>query len=384
MIVMKFGGTSVKDEAAISRVIGIVRGRLAEKPLVVVSAMSKVTRNLCSLGEAAAAGNEAEVSMILKELRERHFGTAAELMQGGLLEETKSRLAEILESLSGMAAKVAGAGKLDDDMNSAIISCGELMSSIIVAAAMNAAGLRCTWLDARKMMTTDSAWLAARPDMDATEAKVRKAVDGSAEVFLTQGFIAADAAGRTTVLGFEGSDYSAAIFGRCLDADRVEIWTDVDGIRSADPRIVEDTCRIERLSYAEAAEMAYMGARVLHPLTIYPAREKNIPIHVLNSARPDGAGSVVCGDCADIPEGPKSVALMTAEDLKEVVSMAASDMDGKSRISVIGKGVAAVLDKIGKVAGEAVVSENGLSASVMVPEADARRIVVELHKLLFV
>ncbi|SKC36944.1 aspartate kinase [Bacteroidales bacterium WCE2008] len=381
---MKFGGTSVKDEAAISRVIGIVRGRLAEKPLVVVSAMSKVTRNLCSLGEAAAAGNEAEVSMILKELRERHFGTAAELMQGGLLEETKSRLAEILESLSEMAAKVAGAGKLDDDMNSAIISCGELMSSIIVGAAMNAAGLRCTWLDARKMMTTDSAWLAARPDMDATEAKVRKAVDGSAEVFLTQGFIAADTAGRTTVLGFEGSDYSAAIFGRCLDAARVEIWTDVDGIRSADPRIVEDTCRIERLSYAEAAEMAYMGARVLHPLTIYPAREKNIPIHVLNSARPDGAGSVVCGDCADIPEGPKSVALMTAADLKEVVSMAASDMDGKSRISVIGKGVAAVLDKIGKVAGEAVVSENGLSASVMVPEADARRIVVELHKLLFV
>ncbi|MBO7365248.1 MAG: aspartate kinase, partial [Bacteroidales bacterium] len=352
---MKFGGTSVKDEAAISRVIGIVRGRLAEKPLVVVSAMSKVTRNLCSLGEAAAAGNEAEVSMILKELRERHFGTAAELMRGGLLEETKTRLGEILESLSGMAAKVAGAGKLDDDMNSAIISCGELMSSIIVAAAMNAAGLRCTWLDARKMMTTDSAWLAARPDMDATEAKVRKAVDGSAEVFLTQGFIAADAAGRTTVLGFEGSDYSAAIFGRCLDADRVEIWTDVDGIRSADPRIVEDTCRIERLSYAEAAEMAYMGARVLHPLTIYPAREKNIPIHVLNSAKPDGAGSVVCGDCADIPEGPKSVALMTAADLKEVVSMAASDMDGKSRISVIGKGVAAVLDKIGKVAGEAVV-----------------------------
>ena len=384
MIVMKFGGTSVKDEAAISRVIGIVRGRLAEKPLVVVSAMSKVTRNLCSLGEAAAAGNETEVSMILKELRERHFGTAAELMQGGLLEETKTRLAEILESLSEMAAKVAKAGKLADDMNSAIISCGELMSSIIVVAAMNAAGLRCTWLDARKMMTTDSAWLAARPDMDATEAKVRKAVDGSAEVFLTQGFIASDAAGRTTVLGFEGSDYSAAIFGRCLDAARVEIWTDVDGIRSADPRIVEDTCRIEKLSYAEAAEMAYMGARVLHPLTIYPAREKNIPIHVLNSARPDGAGSVVCGDCADIPEGPKSVALMTAADLKEVVSMAASDMDGKSRISVIGKGVASVLDKIRKVAGEAVVSENGLSASVMVPEADTRRIVVELHKLLFV
>jgi len=384
MIVMKFGGTSVKDEAAISRVIAIVRGRLAEKPLVVVSAMSKVTRNLCSLGEAAASGNASEVETILGELRERHFKTAAALMQGSLLDDTRARVGEILDSLKALSSKVAEAGTLADDMNAAIISCGELMSSVIVAAAMNAAGLRCTWLDARKMMTTDSAWLAARPDLAATEAKVRKAVDGSAEVFLTQGFIASDAAGRSTVLGFEGSDYSAAIFGRCLDASRVEIWTDVDGIRSADPRIVDDTCRIERLSYDEAAEMAYMGARVLHPLTIYPAREKNIPIHVLNSARPDGAGSVVCGDCSEIPEGPKSVALMTAADLREVVSMAASDMDGKSRISVIGKGVGSVLGIIGKVAGEAVVSENGLSASVMVPEADARKLVVEIHKLLFV
>lgn len=323
MILMKFGGTSVKDKNAIERVISIVRGRMADKPLVVVSALAKVTRVLCSIAEEAEAQHLNEVDELLDSLRDRHTSLAVELLSGNpeILNNCVSEVNAVLDSLTDFAHGVCQIGELSPRSYARIVSTGEVLSSKIVAAAMNVYGLSCRWLDARKMIVTDCSYMSAVPDLAATEANVKRFVPEAAKgvsVVLTQGFIASSVEGSPSVLGFEGSDYSAAIFGMALDADRIEIWTDVDGIQSADPRKIADTHRIDRVSYDEASEMAYLGARVLHPLTIEPARRRNIPVHVLNSMSPDAPGSVVTHECVAV--GPKTVAVKDDIDYLEITS----------------------------------------------------------------
>ena len=320
---MKFGGTSVKDKNAIERVISIVRGRMADKPLVVVSALAKVTRVLCSIAEEAEAQHLNEVDELLDSLRDRHTSLAVELLSGNpeILNNCVSEVNAVLDSLTDFAHGVCQIGELSPRSYARIVSTGEVLSSKIVAAAMNVYGLSCRWLDARKMIVTDRSYMSAIPDLAATEANVKRFVPEAAKgvsVVLTQGFIASSVEGSPSVLGFEGSDYSAAIFGMALDADRIEIWTDVDGIQSADPRKIADTHRIDRVSYDEASEMAYLGARVLHPLTIEPARRRNIPVHVLNSMSPDAPGSVVTHECVAV--GPKTVAVKDDIDYLEITS----------------------------------------------------------------
>lgn len=313
MIIMKFGGTSVQNEEAIENVISIVRSRLRERPLVVVSALARVTRLLCEIADEAEAQHEDRVRELLAGVRERHVELAGNLLadRPELLRKCMEKLDHRFSRLESFVGGVCRIGELSPRSEARIISNGELLSSIIAGYAFNARGVSCKWLDARKMVVTDENYMSARPDLDATEANVRRAVaeEGKgADVVITQGFIASSSEGFTSVLGFEGSDYSAAIFGMALGATRVEIWTDVDGIRTADPRTVGDTQRIEKVSYEEAAEMAAMGARVLHPLTIEPARKKNIPILVLNSTRTDCPGTVVTRS-DEVPDGPKSVAV---------------------------------------------------------------------------
>lgn len=320
---MKFGGTSVKDKNAIERVISIVRGRMADKPLVVVSALAKVTRVLCGIAEEAEAQHLKEVDELLDSLRDRHTSLAVELLSGNpeILNNCVSEVNAVLDSLTDFAHGVCQIGELSPRSYARIVSTGEVLSSKIVAAAMNVYGLSCRWLDARKMIVTDCSYMSAVPDLAATEANVKRFVPEAAKgvsVVLTQGFIASSVEGSPSVLGFEGSDYSAAIFGMALDADRIEIWTDVDGIQSADPRKISDTHRIDRVSYDEASEMAYLGARVLHPLTIEPARRRNIPVHVLNSMSPDAPGSVVTHEC--VAAGPKTVAVKDDIDYLEITS----------------------------------------------------------------
>lgn len=320
---MKFGGTSVKDKNAIERVISIVRGRMADKPLVVVSALAKVTRVLCGIAEEAEAQHLNEVDELLDSLRDRHTSLAVELLSGNpeILNNCVSEVNAVLDSLTDFAHGVCQIGELSPRSYARIVSTGEVLSSKIVAAAMNVYGLSCRWLDARKMIVTDCSYMSAVPDLAATEANVKRFVPEAAKgvsVVLTQGFIASSVEGSPSVLGFEGSDYSAAIFGMALDADRIEIWTDVDGIQSADPRKIADTHRVDRVSYDEASEMAYLGARVLHPLTIEPARRRNIPVHVLNSMSPDAPGSVVTHEC--VAAGPKTVAVKDDIDYLEITS----------------------------------------------------------------
>jgi aspartate kinase len=311
MIVMKFGGTSVQDEEAIRRVISIVRGRLSQHPLVVVSALAKVTRLLGEIASEAESQHEEKVKELLQQLSERHFGLAKALLSSnpGLLDECLGDVRKHIQGLETFVGGVCQIGELSPRSHARVISMGEILSSTIISYAFNAEGISCKWIDARRMVTTDDNYLNARPDMSVTEANVKRIIgleSNGTDIILTQGFVASTAAGTTSVLGFEGSDYSAAIFGMALEAERVEIWTDVDGIRTTDPRLLDGTKKIDAISYEEAAEMAAMGARVLHPLTIEPARQKNIPILVLNSKNPSCEGTVV-ERSDEAPEGPKAV-----------------------------------------------------------------------------
>ena len=310
MIVMKFGGTSVANFEAITRTIFIIGGRLDQKPVVVVSALSKVTDLLYRISDAAASKDLPQTRELLGQLRKRHVDLTEELLaQSMLKEEAVARVNELCDSLEGIAMAVCSLGELSDRNKAVIISTGEYLSSTIISYAMNAKGIRTKWVDARTMMITSESYLKGEPDMDAIAAKVpgviAQAYEGM-DAVITQGFVGVTSEGRPTVLGRGGSDYSASLIGMAVDAERIEIWTDVDGVRTADPRYVQNTKSLEQISFEEAAEMAHFGAKVLHPLTIEPAVKKNIPIYVLNSMNPSGKGTAILRNEL-IEDGVKSV-----------------------------------------------------------------------------
>lgn len=310
MIVMKFGGTSVANFEAITRTIFIIGGKLDQKPVVVVSALSKVTDLLYKISDAAAAKNEAETKELLAQLRQRHVDLAAELLaQSVLKDEAVAKVNSICDTLDSIAMAVCSLGELSERNKAIIISKGEYLSSTIIAHAMNAKGIRTKWVDAREMMVTNQSYLKGEPDMNAIAEKVPGVVAQAYEgmdAIITQGFVGVTPEGEPTVLGRGGSDYSASLIGMAIDAERIEIWTDVDGVRTADPRKVQNTKYLEKISFEEAAEMAHFGAKVLHPLTIEPAVKKNIPIYVLNSMNPSGKGTAILRNEL-IEDGVKSV-----------------------------------------------------------------------------
>ena len=312
MIVMKFGGTSVGSREAVERTVGIVRGRLQERPVVVVSAMSKVTDMLYAISDALEAGDKDAADLAFAELRQKHLETAAALLPSDPIwrEEAYSRISDICDSLQNFADEVIGGHLEMDKRRKAIIdSKGEYLSSNMICCYMNSVGIRTEWVDAREFMLTDNDYLQGIPDMHEIERRCPKVIDAAfaaAEAVITQGFVCKTADGSEGVLGRGGSDYSASIIGMAIDASRIEIWTDVDGVQSADPRKVSNTRRISRISFEEAAEMAAYGAKVLHPKTIEPAVSKNIPVMVLNSMNPDGQGTVIL-QSAFIEDGVRSV-----------------------------------------------------------------------------
>ena len=310
MIIMKFGGTSVANFEAITRTIFIIGGKLDQKPVVVVSALSKVTDLLYRISDAAASRNVTETKELLSQLRQRHVDLAAELLaQSMMKDEAIAKVNALCDALESIAMAVCSLGELSDRNKAIIISNGEYLSSTIIAYAMNSKGIRTKWVDARGMMVTNNSYLKAEPDMAAIVEKVpgvgADAYEGM-DAIITQGFVGVTRDGDPTVLGRGGSDYSASLIGMAVDAERIEIWTDVDGVRTADPRSVKNTKYLEKISFEEAAEMAHFGAKVLHPLTIEPAVKKNIPIYVLNSMNPSGKGTAILRNEL-IEDGVKSV-----------------------------------------------------------------------------
>jgi aspartate kinase len=303
-VIMKFGGTSVADAEAMRRVMAIVKDHLsrsdrATPPVVVVSAMSKVTDRLIESARLAAEGDGEAAAKLLNDLLERHVGVAMSLVQGAGLSALVAQLTAEFSALIETVRTLARHREVSPASHDAIVAVGELASSQIVAAAFAAGGMPAAWLDARTVLVTDDEHMAAVPDMDATCRRTRDAVGArraAGEVTVLGGFIGATAAGVTTTLGRGGSDYSAAIFGACLDVDEIQIWTDVDGMLTADPRVVAEPRLVPQLSFLEASELAYFGAKVLHPSTILPAIAKNIPVRILNSRRPEIAGTMITAE----------------------------------------------------------------------------------------
>ncbi len=298
MTVMKFGGTSVQDAAAIAQLVKIV-GQRSGRRLVIVSALAKVTDGLLRLAELCEAGDGAAAERMVNELRERHLHVGRELnLSPAQLEPITGYFSELLN----LAQALSTLKEVTPRSRDTLASFGELCSSRLVQGALTQSGLSAEWIDSRQLIATDSSFMSAQVDWDKTRAKVRERfAEVDCDVCVGQGFIGADGLNHTTTLGRGGSDYSAAIYGACLQADRVEIWTDVNGILSTDPRLVENAHTIRRIHFSEAAEMAYFGAKVLHPATIYPALKEKIPVWVLNSKNPNDPGTEIT---LDLPEKP--------------------------------------------------------------------------------
>jgi aspartate kinase len=292
MIVAKFGGTSVADAAALGRLIGIVRSRTADRPVVVVSALARVTDGLLALAPMVHAGDGALLDAAVVALVDRHAAAARELPGAALaLPAIAEDAAALHRELGAALGRMLRPAELD-----ALAGRGELWSSRLVAAALEAAGLAATWVDIRPIMVTDDRHGRATPYMQALADRARECLRplvDAGRVPVTQGFIGATVDGTPTTLGRGGSDFTAALLGAVLDVERVEIWTDVNGLMTADPRIVPSARTLRAASYEEAAELATFGAKVLHPATAQPLVRSGIPIVVLNSTRPDDPGTTI-------------------------------------------------------------------------------------------
>ncbi len=299
-VVMKFGGSSVVDATAIDRVCGIVAAEQdrGSVPVVVVSALGGVTDTLLGLADAARRGDAAAFDGGLESLSRRHHDQARSLGVGddaALAHALDAQFAEVASTLDD----VRRTSHASDAQLDAVAAAGELLSSRLVAAAMSTRHLPAAWVDARDVIVTDDRFTRAAPLMGEVAAAAASTIQplvSNGTIPVLGGFVGRTEDGRTTTLGRGGSDYSASVVGAAIHAAEIQIWTDVDGMLTADPRIVADAEVVRHLSFAEAAELAYFGAKVLHPSTIFPAISRNIPVRILNSLRPDQAGTLITGD----------------------------------------------------------------------------------------
>ncbi|HVP44999.1 MAG TPA: lysine-sensitive aspartokinase 3 [Bryobacteraceae bacterium] len=323
MIVMKFGGTSVEDAAAIDRAACTVRERVAEKPVVVVSALAKVTDQLLAMARAAGSGDREKAIQLSRALRERHYTVAGELLGTGVFTQFHSELEADFDSFDELLRGLAAVGELTPRSSDNVASFGERMSSKIVAAAFAVRGISTRLVDSRECVLTDSNYTHAIPIFDETNdrttARLEPLLDAG-KVPVMGGFIASNADGATTTLGRGGSDFTAAIVGAALGADRIEIWTDVDGMMTTDPNLCSNARRIKVISFDEAAELAYFGAKVLHPATLVPAIDKNIPVQVLNSRNPKNEGTRITARAPSCTNTFKAIAAKKRITVVDVVS----------------------------------------------------------------
>jgi aspartate kinase len=324
IVVMKFGGTSVEDSAAMLRTAAIVEGRLRKglKPIVVVSAMSKVTDTL--LEAAATAGHNArdEALQLSDALRRRHLATAAELVSGDRLVSLQMNIHHDFDALDDLLRGIAAVGELTARTSDHVVSFGERLSSQMVAAAFAERGMHGAHVDARHVILTDANYGKATPNelaiADAAAAHLLPLLE-EGKVPVMGGFIAS-CNGITTTLGRGGSDYTGALVGGALHAGAIEIWTDVNGIMTTDPRIVPEALRVKTISFEEAAELAYFGAKVLHPATILPAVQKNIPVWVLNSRNAENDGTKITATPPPCASPFKSIAVKKRLTIIDIVA----------------------------------------------------------------
>ncbi len=294
MIVMKFGGTSVQDAEAIDRVAGIVRERLHEQPVVVVSALARITDQLLAMASAAGAGDKAKALELCQAARERHLTTASTLLNPAAFAPIQSELEKDFGALEELLRGIVAIGELTPRTTDNIAGFGERVSSKIAAAAFCLRGINAAHVDSRQCIVTDNNFGKAVPQFEETDARLAEIIKPRLDrgcVPVMGGFIGSTREGVSTTLGRGGSDFSAAIVGAGMQAERIEIWTDVDGMMTTDPNLCPQAHRIKTITFEEAAELAYFGAKVLHPATLLPAIQKNIPVLILNSRNPKNEGT---------------------------------------------------------------------------------------------
>jgi aspartate kinase len=318
MIVMKFGGTSVEDATAIRRLVSIVRRQSHRRPVVVVSAMGRTTNGLLECARTAAAGDMRTAQSSLDEIAAHHFKTAEQLAPRQEIESLREALGRRFVALRSALEEIGQTGRLTPRLSDDVSSNGELLSSLVVAAALRADGMKGVWVDVRPMMRTNDDFTRAAPQFDVANSKLKEGftaalADGGAAV--TQGFIGSTSDGVTTTIGRGGSDYSASIIGAAMDAEEIQIWTDVDGIMTTDPRVTPEAAKVKVISFAEASELAYFGAKVLHPSTLLPAMSRGIPVRVCNSRRPEVAGTAI------VSSAPPSRAVVKAIAFKRGIAV---------------------------------------------------------------
>src|ERR1039457_5030775 len=326
LVVMKFGGTSVEDPAAVWRTAAIVAGRVAmgKQPVVIVSAMAKVTDQLLRAAACAALGDRTGSLAISSRLRSRHRDTACALIKNAaeasklvkMIDENFDSLDEVLRGLAAIL-------ELTPLISDLIVSYGERISSRIVAAAFRELGIDAVHIDAREVILTDSQFQKAIPQDSVIEKRAQEKLlplTAEGKVPVMGGFIASNEEGITTTIGRGGSDFTGALIGGALSSESIEIWTDVDGIMTADPRVCPDALRVKVISFEEAAELAYFGAKVPHPATILPAVKKNIPVLVLNSRNAACEGTRITSLAPGCKSPFKSIAVKKRLSIIDVVA----------------------------------------------------------------
>ncbi len=296
--VFKFGGSALRDVDGINRVVEILKGHRDEKLFIVVSAMGKTTDRLEEVVESYVSREQGKAMQLLDEIRNWHY----EVMSA-FFEPTSEVYAQVNDSFVEIEWVIEEEPQDNYDyLYDQIVSIGELVSSKIIAALLNIEGLPTHWLDARDVILTDNifreGWVQWEETVTRCDDHVRPLLAKEGFI-LTQGFIGSTTENFTTTLGREGSDYTAAIFSYCLDAESMTIWKDVSGVMTGDPRLFENVLKLDRLSYREAIEMTYYGAKVLHPKTIKPLQNKSIPLYVKSFLDPTASGTFISSEVDD-------------------------------------------------------------------------------------
>ena len=325
MVVLKFGGTSVADRDAMLRLVEIVRATPAPQ-VVVVSALGGATDGLLGIAAQAGAGDADGTRVSVRQLYDRHLEVAGVISDPALRADVERFLTGEFDELGRIVDALSVLREVSPRWLDAIAAVGELCSSRIVAAALTSGGVAATWVDARRVMVTTDAFTAAPPLTNETTSRARAEIQPvvqSGRVPVLGGFVGATTQGITTTLGRGGSDYSAAIVGACLDASEIQIWTDVDGMLTADPRLVPAAQLVPQLSFAEASELSYFGAKVLHPSTILPAVDKNIPVRILNSRNAGAPGTLIT---ASRPRTGRPLTAIASKRRVTVVDIASTRM----------------------------------------------------------
>ncbi len=401
MIVMKFGGTSVQDAGCLERAASIVAQQADSRPLVVVSAVGHVTRRLLASGKLAAAGAGGAARDELSAIGALHHEILEGLGSGASVGDAHDVLERHLADLSAVIDTISAAADYPPRSQDAVISFGELLSTTLFTAATRAAGLTAAPVDAASLIVTDDRFRHARPDRVQIESLARSRITphlDAGSVVVTEGFIGVTPDGVPTTMGFEASDLTAALLGAALEATEIQIWTDVPGMLTTGHPAVTDPRVVPRLTFDEAAELALFGAKVLHPGTIAPARERNIPVRILHSSNPHAEGTWITSGGSGTT-GAKSIAVTeelrseSGEGLLKALDLEApaEAWAGQSVVCLVGKGIGsddASHAQIGRTLAGIVSSRLSVfradAIPIMVAIADVSESVTRLHEELII